>query len=318
MRDKKIIYAPVFVSVIMLLLLISERITDTSVSNGADYYLTLTVVQLIIYMLPLAFYCKSRNIMFFKSLKFNLFSYRNLLLTVCLALIFIIGILLFLFTDLFYFDGLIYASRVTPYLFNSDGNKIYAVLALIIVPSFVNELLFRGVVLSEYRSYGVAWAIIMSSLLFSFSTMSFTDFPKLLYAGAFFGIIGAITDSVIPSVILHMIYNAFAIYFESTVVTYMKRISDSAMPLFVLGVLLLLLLFCTFSLLENIYSKKAEEYDRQSEVIKKLSALERKEKTDTSVKIKVSFSQRMSELLLSPAFLVSFIIFIVTAALKRM
>lgn len=318
MRDKKIIYAPVFVSVIMLLLLISERITDTSVSNGADYYLTLTIVQLIVYMLPLAFYCKSRNVMFFKSLKFNLFSYRNLLLTICLALIFIIGILLFLFTDLYYFDGLIYASRVTPYLFNSDGNKIYAFLALIIVPSFVNELLFRGVVLSEYRSYGVVWAIIMSSLLFSFSTMSFTDFPKFLYAGAFFGIIGAITDSVIPSVILHMIYNAFTIYFESTVVTYMKRISDSAMPLFVLGVLLLLLSFCTFSLLENIYSRKAKECDRQSEVIKKLSALERKQKTDIAVKIKVSFSQRMSELLLSPAFLVSFIIFIVTAALKRM
>ena len=68
MLEKKNTYAPIFISVIMILLVISENIIKTAVSNGADYYLSFTVVQLIVYMLPLAFYCKVRNVMFFKAL----------------------------------------------------------------------------------------------------------------------------------------------------------------------------------------------------------------------------------------------------------
>lgn len=316
MRDKKVIYAPVFVSVIMVLLLISDNIIDTAVLNGTDYYLSLAVVNLIVYMLPLAFYCKVQNVMFFKALKFNLFSYRNLLLTICLALMFLLGLLMFIALDLYYFNGSIYASHIKPYAFNSSGEHVYAVLALIVVPALVKELLFRGVVLNDYRSYGIVWSIIMSTLLFSLASMSFVELPKLLYVGLFFGIIGAVTDSVIPSFVLHMIYNIFDIYIEDTVVTYIKKISDSAMPLFVLGVLLLFTLFCTFSVLESIYRKKSYKCDDENEVIKKLAALESKNAEKKNNQPKTSPSSSFSELILSPSFLTATGIFIVTAIIN--
>lgn len=317
MREKKVVYAPIFVSVIMILLLISENIIHTAVSNGADYYLAFTVVQLIVYMLPMAFYSKVRNLMFFKALKFNFFSYRYLLLIICLALMFVCGILLVLFADLYYFGGDLIAANVNPYVFASVGEQIYVVLGLVIVPATVKELLFRGIVLSEYRSYGASWAIVMSTLLFAVSSMSYSEFPTLIYVGLFFGIIGAVTDSVIPSVVLHIIYNAFSIYAKYPLVNYMKKISDSAMPLFVLGIILLLLIFLSFSVLESIYRKKAADCDDDNEVIKKISALEKNATPREANKPKRSFLQNAAELLLSPAFLCTAAIFIITAAINR-
>ena len=318
MREKKIIYAPIFVSVIMILVLVSENIINTAVANGADYYLSLVVVRLIVYMLPLAFFCKVRNVIFFKSLKFNLFSYRYFFLTLCLAFMFVVGIMLFLFADLYYFEGNIYAAYVKPYVFNSESEHIYAVLGLVIIPAFVEELLFRGTVLSEYRSYGAVWSIIMSTLLFAIASMSFSDFPKLLYVGLFFGIIGAVTASVIPSVVLHIIYNAFDIYAESMVVNYMKKISDSAMPLFILGLMLLLLMFFALAVLESIYRKKALDCEQENEIIKKLTALDEAKNKKKNTKTQKNFSQTAAELLLSPAFLVSVAIFVITAVVNKL
>ncbi len=317
MREKRVIYAPIFVSVIMILLIISDNIIKTAVLNGADYYLSFTVVQLIVYMLPMAFYCKVRNLMFFRALKFNLFSYRYLLLIICLALMFITGILLILFADLYYFGGNLLVANIKPYMFASVSEQVYVILGLVVVPAVVNELLFRGVVLSDYRSYGSAWAIAMSTLLFAASSMSYSQFPMLIYVGAFFGIISTVTDSVIPSMILHIIYNAFDIYAKYPLVTYMKKISDSAMPLFVLGVVLLLLIFLTFSVLESIYRKKAADCEEENEVIKKLSALDKSDKTPKKSKQKKSFTQIAAELLLSPSFLCAAAIFIITSAVKN-
>ncbi|MBE6688037.1 MAG: CPBP family intramembrane metalloprotease [Ruminococcaceae bacterium] len=314
MRENEAVYAPIFVSVIMILLLISDNIINTAVLNGADYYLSFTVVQLIVYMLPLAFYCKVRNVMFFKSLKFNLFSYRNLLLTVCLALLFLLGLLMFVALDLYYFQGIIYSSRVTAYSFVGEQH-IYSVLGLIIVPAFLKELLFRGVVLSEYRTFGIVCAVIMSTLLFSFSEMSFALLPKHLYVGIFFGTICAVTDSVIPSIVLHMIYNTYNIYAENMVVNYIGKISDSAMPLFILGVLLLITVFFTFSVLESIYRKKACDCE-ENEIIKKLNALENGKTVKNVKEHKNDATAVFSKLILSPAFLVTAAIFLITATIN--
>lgn len=317
MLEKKnsTVYAPVFVSVILLLLLISENIIKTAVSGGTDYYLSYTVVQLIVYMLPLAFYCKVRNVMFFEALKFNLFSYRYLLLIVCLGLMFLSSILLFLFGDLYYFNGVLAANKMTSVSFSSD-EALYALIALVIVPAIVKELLFRGIVLTEYRVYGAIPAIIMSSLLFSLSSMNFSSLPILFYSGIFFGIISIATDSVIPSVVLHIIYNAFSIYASSTVITYMEKISDSAMPLFVLGVILLLLLFLVFCVLESIYNKKAEDCGEQNEVIKKLNALGENADEKNDVKEKMNISAMAYELFASPALWCCLAIFIIAAVIN--
>ena len=315
MLEKKNTYAPIFISVIMILLVISENIIKTAVSNGADYYLSFTVVQLIVYMLPLAFYCKVRNVMFFKALKFNLFSYRYLLLTLCLGLMFLAGILFFLFADLYYFNGALAANRIKAFGF-VGGETVYSALALVIVPAVVKEILFRGVVLGEYRAYGALWSIIMTTLLFSFSSMTFSSIPGLLYAGVFFGIISIATDSVIPSIVLHIIYNAFNVYASEVVVNYMRKISDSAMPLFVLGILMILLLFFVFSVLESIYKKKAYDCGEQNEVIRKLNALEGNNKRNKKVQNKKSFTATAVELFASPALWCCFAIFVISAVIN--
>jgi len=317
MHEKKFstVYAPIFVSVILLLLLISENIIKTAVSGGTDYYLSYTVVQLIVYMLPLAFYCKVRNVMFFEALKFNLFSYRYLLLIICLGLMFLSSLLLFLFGDLYYFGGVVAANKMTSMSFSAD-EALYALIALVVVPAIVKELLFRGIVLTEYRAYGAIPAIIMSSVLFSLSSMNFSSVPILLYSGVFFGIISVATDSVIPSIVLHIIYNAFSIYASGVVITYMKKISDSAMPLFVLGVILLLLLFLVFCVLESIYRKKADDCGEQNEVIKKLTALDNSGDKKEIVKEKKKISAIAYELFASPSLWCCLAIFIIAAVIN--
>lgn len=90
-----------------------------------------------------------------------------------------------------------------------------------IVPAFVEELLFRGVVLSSIRPYSEGGAILISSLLFGL--MHQTPF-QLFYAtaiGVVLGIIRVKTGSIWTGVLVHFFNN-----FLSVIQTYLLEFYD--------------------------------------------------------------------------------------------
>ncbi len=98
---------------------------------------------------------------------------------------------------------------------NSAGTIIFAILCLGILPAFVEEFIFRGVILQGLRKYGNWFAIIMSALLFM---LIHGNIQQTIYQFAFGVLAGYLvikTGSLWVSIIIHTINNTFIIALNS-------------------------------------------------------------------------------------------------------
>ncbi|KLU57849.1 hypothetical protein EL84_05080 [Paenibacillus sp. VT-400] len=88
--------------------------------------------------------------------------------------------------------------------------NIIMALAIIAVIPFYEELLFRGLLFTTiYNKYGSAWSIIISSLIFGFLHSDL--FVLTTIYGFVFNYIFLKTKSLIPGIMLHMIWNALVV-----------------------------------------------------------------------------------------------------------
>lgn len=130
------------------------------------------------------------------------------------ALLFISGMLLIKF---FYFvNGGEVASLVNFYEDFSGtaegASHIEIILSLIVIPAFCEEFFFRGIVFSEYRKYGTANAVVVSALCFAMLHTSLENMVIYLFTGLLLGFVTAVTRSIIPSILLHLLSNTLSIY----------------------------------------------------------------------------------------------------------
>ena len=84
-------------------------------------------------------------------------------------------------------------------------------MAVAIVPAFCEELLFRGVVLSNLMPYGKANAIIVSAMLFGLMHGNLYQFLYTTAAGIIMGCVYVLTDSIWCSILLHLINNTISL-----------------------------------------------------------------------------------------------------------
>ena len=119
---------------------------------------------------------------------------------------------------------------------------------LVVVPAFVEELLFRGVILSNLLPFGKGTAVLGSALLFG---LMHQNAEQLLYATAAGVVLGWIfvqTYSIWPCVLMHFVNN-----FHSVLQTaLLSRLpgASTELALYVLqGVLMALGIFCGIRLL---------------------------------------------------------------------
>ncbi len=91
---------------------------------------------------------------------------------------------------------------------------IITVIAVVLMPSFVEEFAIRGVVLGMLRRYGDGFAIVCSSLIFGLMHASITQIPYAFLFGIILAIAAIKTESIWTSVVLHMINNALSVGFS--------------------------------------------------------------------------------------------------------
>jgi membrane protease YdiL (CAAX protease family) len=110
---------------------------------------------------------------------------------------------------------------------------VLAFMMLVIVPAFCEEFLFRGLVLGNLLPYGKTVAIIGSALLFAAMHQSFGQFLYSAVAGIFLGLLYAESRSVLPSVLVHLLYNLLSLV---QVVVYVRIPNESTAGKAVLGI----------------------------------------------------------------------------------
>lgn len=102
----------------------------------------------------------------------------------------------------------------------SAGTLVLNILVLAIIPGVCEEIFFRNFIQKRLATqYSPFWAIFISSLIFSTLHFQFFGFFSRIILGAVLGYIFYISNSIVPSIIAHLSYNAsmlFAVYAADT------------------------------------------------------------------------------------------------------
>ena len=295
---------PLLVLVVYVLLLSSNFIDLDTLRLNDNVYLSMIILQLLIFALPCIFYCILRGT------KAEQMRLRPLTVSKLWFSITCFGTLVFgnalINTAVFY----IFGSESGFSIYNgtvSIGNTqittiIYITIALAIVPAITEELLFRGILLSEYSNYGLFTSMTLSSLMFAMIHFNLNG----LFAYFFCGIITAyavyITQSLWSAVIVHFLYNAYSIFFESILWDVIKSPNSLIFFLFVVVTLFIAFLVLSFNEAEKIlYSAGIKGEQSPPEATKKEGG-----------------SKLFFEALVSPSFLACVLLFLVaTLILKK-
>lgn len=93
----------------------------------------------------------------------------------------------------------------------ASGNLLFDLFSLALIPALLEELLFRYIPLKTFAPYSKKNALIISSVFFAMVHTSFFSIPYALAAGILFMLFDLMTESIWPSVILHLLNNIISI-----------------------------------------------------------------------------------------------------------
>ncbi|MBQ3075688.1 MAG: CPBP family intramembrane metalloprotease [Clostridia bacterium] len=317
MKLKSNTYAPILFGVILILVGIASILSRVIERVSVDAFLSSAIVQLIVFLLPIAFYCRVRGSGATAGLNFRFTAFKSLPFILNMALIFFVGSMLLRYVGLFFFEEAMVKTPDAVCFSAKSSNSFLHVLGTMILPAVLEEVAFRGILLEEYRPYGASWSVAISSLMFAMLHLSFENFAYYLFMGVVLGVITLASDSVLPAVALHLGISASHEYIRPAVVEYLRQAGKSMILPYLLLALFLILFVSMFSGLENIYQSKAFEEILQSrkELLRKELEKVRIARDDTPKESKGKAFLRISrEIFLSPTFLVCIVLFIFLAS----
>lgn len=129
-----------------------------------------------------------------------------------------------------------------------DTGIVNMLLVHALVPAIFEEALFRYIPMKLLLPYSKKWCVIYSAICFALIHCSFVQMPYAFVAGILFMIVDVAFESVLPSVILHLLNNAVS-------VVWMKYCGGLTPSLILISSLVLLSLVSLIFIL-----KRREEY----------------------------------------------------------
>lgn len=300
MKIKSHIICPAAVIFILLTSLVIGVLPDNITGLNDNPYLSVVIIQLIIYAIPALLMVIIRGGGVKEKLRLRMPPLSSVILMVTSLLVLITGSCLIEFASVSLFPNAEQTSYVVKYAdfaMNSgffDGLYIFVAFALL--PAISEEVLFRGIIMSEYGEYGIFISVFMSSLLFSLAHGNAAKIPVYLFCALVLAVITYATRSVITSIIVHMLYNMFVLFFDDYLLTLAAKhnIGSSLLIIILAGVFMICAVVSTFEI-SSLYRRYCED-NEESRYLPK-----RKQKLSSS----------LSSSILSPAFILLAVVFIV-------
>lgn len=291
---------PIFMIFVCVLILLTDGVRFGS-GDGVDMYLSFVAVQLIVFMLPCVFYVRYRFLDIRESVRVRLPSPDKIMFTVLCALVLILTSMTMSAVGGVF--GGVYKGNANGISAPADTRTaIYYAVCFAVVPAICEELMFRGIIMSEYQRTSVAAAVITSSLFFAMIHFDLKLLPFYFLSGLVLSMCAYASNSIIASFFAHMLYNLFAIFGGGIVDRVMRSVGSVELLAMALGALLLFILILTFGECRRIYYLYAKR--------NKDSSYAPKHKQGTA-------AVRFASVLLSPGAIAVTVIFAVAAILKN-
>ena len=301
-NKKKAIFSVTGAHILLLCVCLLLLLANEMLSRGAlpqeNKELVYIVVQIVVYLLPVVFYATIRRGEKNSLYRANGFSLRNLpfMITIALLLLAVTGYLEYV--GISFFDPA--QGMQSSALEAGASNPLYLLLAGAFLPALCEEILLRGVLLTEYsRAAGAFGGILATSAAFAMLHLSVREFPVYFVAGLLLGALTHVTGSVYPAILLHFLNNTVNLFGSKMLVQFARQGVGGPIILVTGGIVILLLLIVALQLAERICLTKSLELSEEHE--------------DTAVRFfpgKGQVLTRMVKLFLSPVFLTVIAIFI--------
>lgn len=267
-------------------------------NGGENPFLTISLIQLLVLLLPCMVYYLLKRKSFATPLMLNPLRWRHLPLILLSIPVYVFGMLLLkYFFILFssesigmigFFDEL--SGHTAP-----DASLAGVLISLAVIPACCEEILFRGVLISEYGGLGEGNAVILSSLCFAMLHFSVRDFPAYLFAGLLLGILTVVSRSLLPATVLHLVSNLLNLFVSDSFLRITMQKNGQFFVGFVLTILFGFFLFLFLYIIEYVYIKTAE--------------------SGTDISLPPKNIRNVPKVFLSPTFLLLVLVFILISTL---
>jgi len=296
-------FAPLLFAVILILVGLVPTLMNLVGTFSEDPFLATIMIRLLVFLLPLAFYCRVRGVGFLESLRFRGFSFRKLPVLSVVFFLFLAGIVLFRYFGLFFLNE-VFVNTPSILEFSAESESGFLTfLCAVILPAFLEEFVFRGVLLEEYRFYGSFWAVFLPALMYAMAHLSLQNFLYYFFVGLFLGFVSVFSDSVAPSLFMNVLLKASGMFFRPALVEYLRQAGKTPLLPYLLVAIIIFLVYLLFSRLEYLYREKS--YDEVLQSRKELlrreleDAADRKAQEDAA-EVKKRRLDSLKEVLLSP------------------
>jgi len=242
--------------VILALMILTSLINPAMLGTEINYYFAMIIMELLVYALPAVFFCRMRGREYGKYLRLRLFPLSHIFLILLALSAMLSGCSLINYGMEILFPQ--EAADAVSYAGAADGG-IYALLTFCILPAVAEEFLFRGILLTEYESVSVPFAVGISSLYFAMMHLNFVRFPAYLFSGVLLALVLYATRSVFASMVLHILNNIAALWTEEYAEKFQSASgSRSVLLVFILACILFVSLILFFMEAQRIYQNYGE------------------------------------------------------------
>ena len=214
-EKKTVVLTPTTLVLCTYVLLLLSKIADVTLINRENEYYSVVILQLMIFLLPGALWCRFNGEGYMKGLRLRLPKPNSILLIVSSALLMISGGLM-LSTLLGGLDTLSQNfSLYDTFVSKTDGSipsNMYLLVAYAIIPAICEEFVFRGILCYEYENGGVLRAVIFSSVFFAMLHFNPVNILVYLFSGAVWAMVLDSSRSLIGAILAHLLYNLFGLF----------------------------------------------------------------------------------------------------------
>ena len=247
--ERKIVLHPTVLVLGTYILLLLSKIIDVTLINRDNEYLSVVVLQMMIFLIPAALWCRFSGERYIRSLRIAPIKASSITVIVAAAALMISGGVLISMI----FGGLESLSQnfslYNTFISKDDGtapSRLYLVLAYAVLPALCEEFVYRGILCHEYEKGGVTRAVLISSLFFSLLHFNLQNFPVYFFAGVILALTLYATRSVFGAIIAHFLYNLFGLFGQPYINTFYNITSSTRLFVFIIVMLFLVsaIIFC--------------------------------------------------------------------------
>lgn len=237
-KSRTVFIQPTSLVLATYILLLLSKIIDLTLINRENEYYSVVILQMMVFLLPAAIWCKFSGEKYVKNLRLRLFGANSIVLILASSLLMISGSLLIGFL----FGGLENLSQnfslYDTFISRDNGTvpvRLYLLVAYAVLPAICEEFVFRGILCHEYERGGVTRAIVLSSLFFALLHFNFANLPVYLFSGVVLAMTLYATRSLFGAMLSHFLYNIFGLFGQPYMSTLYNITNSTKLFMFIVG-----------------------------------------------------------------------------------